>query len=802
MKILLLTQEPPLDEEHVASGNAIRTRQLHNALTSRGLSIVQAWLSRESGVTGRSRPATSFRNQDELRGIVLRNRPDVIIAGYWELISLLPHDGLPPVVLDFVAPRPLEELFEVPERVQQSLRRLRSNLARCDLVMVGNDAQATLLTYPLLEAGFDVRDRLPVITVPLGAEAVGPGDREAPQSTWTLVSGGVDWPWRGGGPFASTLQELAADRSLPIEVVHLGSSGNGSSAGDGIRHLDLMPYKAFCQFLLSTCHIGLELSQWNIERSYSQSFRSMEFLRHGLPVICNDYLPIAGKIKDFDAGWVVSEPEALKPLLIRITEAPENWLRKSENARTLVAAEFQADASTAPLLDWLEQPAPALRLEGNGSERRSDPVLGVPPIRTRLGNQAALVKRVMLGKLIGRPRENGVIMVTRGDLFPTDHGAAVRTVATARALARTGTPVAIVTDDRRHWYEAVGDSFSSRPYPPWTRLLAKPAWLTKLLHYSKDIPIDNGFLYLPLTDSSFYWRILAVLRTMPCRILQAEFPAYAAPCLKVRRSMDVKVVLVEHNVEYLRLKDQVSNLSRDQFNALKAIETRLCQDADAVVCVSDNDRQELHDAGVRAEQLHTIAHGVDLESFSKARPEDIRSGRDIPASSPLLAYHGTFSYAPNLDALKILADRILPDLERKGIEAHVIAVGKNPPVASPHRRIHLIGSVPDLAPWLKGCDIAVVPLTDGGGTRMKIIDCFAAELPVVTTSKGIEGIPAVAGKHAEFVDDWDGFAQTVADLLEDPQRRALLVRNARALAETMSWTSVAEHYQRLYGALH
>ena len=47
---------------------------------------------------------------------------------------------------------------------------------------------------------------------------------------------------------------------------------------------------------------------------------------------------------------------------------------------------------------------------------------------------------------------DGIVLVSRGDLFPADHGAAVKIVETARGLSRNGRPVALVTDDRRYWW--------------------------------------------------------------------------------------------------------------------------------------------------------------------------------------------------------------------------------------------------------------------------------------------------------------------------------------------------------------
>ena len=265
--------------------------------------------------------------------------------------------------------------------------------------------------------------------------------------------------------------------------------------------------------------------------------------------------------------------------------------------------------------------------------------------------------------------------------------------------------------------------------------------------------------------------------------------------------MDCKVVLVEHNVEYERIRSQVSELQDRQYDNLRLIEISLCNDSDAVVCVSENDRQKLAEDGVDPERLHTISHGVDLKLYDTEAVTDVRERFDIGKSDPILVYHGIFSYPPNQQALKTFAEILLPGLEARGINAHVLAVGKHPPPLSPHERIHLTGVVEEVAPWLKACDLAVIPLSDGGGTRMKIIDCFAARLPVISTSKGIEGIPVIEGQHALIIDEWEAFIEGIARLWKNPELSGTLAANGRKLADSLDWNNAAKKYAAIYSTI-
>ena len=811
MKILFIAQEPPLFSDGVVSGNAVRARQITQALTAASHEVVQVWLSKDHK-DGKG----AFCNRDELQGILMKQAPDAIIVSYWELLGLLPYDLQQAVILDYVAPRSLEEMYESPETVRSSMRRFRLNLRRCDAVMVGNRSQRGLLLNTMIEAGFDLRESNPVLIVPLGAETVGPPRSDPGKNGWLLVAGGVNWPWRKSAPYTAEIERIANEMRPELRLLLFGGRyrwhGNGSgtklpdpliaeSEDSAVSHRKLESYRHFSNYLTEHAHIGVELAEWNVERQYSQSFRSLEFLRHGLPLICNSYLPIARLIKEYDAGWTVDEPASLASLLPEIVSRHGEWQKKSENALQLVSEVLRPEQSVQALLDWLETASKATRLAEISVPAEGKPVLGVPPPGQRLKRQFKLIRQVLMGRIYGRKKGSGVLLVTRSDLFPPDHGAAVRTVETARALSRCGLQVGIVTEERKFWYRFNQGTQEQVKFPWWVKMLSLPAPLIKLLHYSKDIPFSNSFLYMPLSDRSFQWRIIAAAKQVHPGVLQAEFPAYALPCIRLRKAMDCNVVLVEHNVEYDRIRIQVDELTQPQYENLKSIEISLCNDSDAVVCVSDNDRQKLEREGVSPELTHTIPHGVDLGQYDELPAENVRARFDISEQEPVLVYHGTFSYPPNREALRVFAEILLPALERRGLKAHLLAVGKHPPEISPHPRIHLTGSVDRVAPWLKAADLAVIPLTDGGGTRMKIVDCFAASLPVISTSKGIEGIPVVPGQHALVIDDWESMVGAICACWEDAAKAQALAREGRTLVESMDWKAIANQYIALYATL-
>jgi polysaccharide biosynthesis protein PslH len=88
-----------------------------------------------------------------------------------------------------------------------------------------------------------------------------------------------------------------------------------------------------------------------------------------------------------------------------------------------------------------------------------------------------------------------------------------------------------------------------------------------------------------------------------------------------------------------------------------------------------------------------------------------------------------------------------------------------------------------------------VPLRVGGGTRLKIYEALAMETPVVSTTVGAEGLPLQDGEELLLADEPALFADAVARILEDPDRRRELgCRAAARVRSEFGWDSVAQKF--------
>ena len=221
--------------------------------------------------------------------------------------------------------------------------------------------------------------------------------------------------------------------------------------------------------------------------------------------------------------------------------------------------------------------------------------------------------------------------------------------------------------------------------------------------------------------------------------------------------------------------------------------TAYVQWADAVLCVTEQDRRRLAEA-TGSRRLHTVPLGVEVSSLPVCDP--------APEPPPRLLFVGSFRHPPNLEAARRLIDEILPRVWRSHPQTRLDLVGAPvPPIlaeaAARDSRIQAPGFVDDLGPWFDRAWLFVAPLFEGGGIKIKILEAMGRGAPVVTTAIGAEGIDE-SGQACILSPDVDGFAAAVTALLDQAASRQDLGRRARTwIEERYDWTRIVEELTRV-----
>lgn len=229
---------------------------------------------------------------------------------------------------------------------------------------------------------------------------------------------------------------------------------------------------------------------------------------------------------------------------------------------------------------------------------------------------------------------------------------------------------------------------------------------------------------------------------------------------------------------------------------LDRMERRAARRADLLMTVSTQEQEHFRRVG--AARVEVVPNGVDCDRYAGLPLAD-RTG------PPLVLYIGTMSWRSNAAAAIYLAASVMPAIRERVPGARLRIVGRDPlpEVRELARDAHVevTGTVPDVIPHLAEAHALAVPLESGGGTRLKILEAFAAGLPVVSTPVGAEGIDAVPDRHL-VVTERTEFADALAAVLVDPARARAMATAARALVlERYDWTAVGERAARAIEAV-
>jgi sugar transferase (PEP-CTERM/EpsH1 system associated) len=314
---------------------------------------------------------------------------------------------------------------------------------------------------------------------------------------------------------------------------------------------------------------------------------------------------------------------------------------------------------------------------------------------------------------------------------------------------------------------------------------------------------------LRLETPAMHSRLAELLRGEHHDVLQIEGIEMAPYATQLAPAGRPQLVFDDHNAEYVLQKRAFTTDARlprrwiaaayslIQWQKLARYERRVCRAADAVVAVSETDRQALRQL-VPGLEVTVVPNGVDLDFY---RPGCTDPLPDLRLHS--LVFTGKMDFRPNVDAVLWFANEVLPLITASIPDARFYAVGQSPhPRLSPlagRPDVVITGRVPDTRPYIAGAGVYVIPLRIGGGTRLKVLEAMAMGQGIVSTRLGCDGFPFEDGREVLFADDPPAFAEAVVRLLQHQEQAAALGRAARAYVEAhYGWEAIVPRMEALY----
>ena len=378
-------------------------------------------------------------------------------------------------------------------------------------------------------------------------------------------------------------------------------------------------------------------------------------------------------------------------------------------------------------------------------------------------------------------------------LHPTTRGGQIRTLEMLRQLHKRHEVHYIAFNDPA-FPEGLARSteYSTHSYPVSHQVVSKssPLFAAQLLQgLISELPV-----------AGLRYRSKLMKQTIDLVTSQHRFDAkvcdFLFPSVNIGNLADW--TLFQHNVESVIWERHAQSGRTRAHRAYFAMQAKkmlqweqlVCRSVGNLVAVSETDAALMESRFVLP-SVSWVPTGVDTQYFE--RPTVAEKKFD-------LVFVGSMDWMPNIDGIRWFLNEVFPLIRKAKPDCSLAIVGRNPPnaiveAAKPHQAL-VTGTVPDVRPYLWQSLLSIVPLRIGGGTRLKIFEAMAAGVPVVSTTIGVEGLPATDGLDICIGDTPAKFASECLKLLDSQGLREKVRDRALGMVvRDFSWGQVTSRFE-------
>jgi GT2 family glycosyltransferase/glycosyltransferase involved in cell wall biosynthesis len=384
--------------------------------------------------------------------------------------------------------------------------------------------------------------------------------------------------------------------------------------------------------------------------------------------------------------------------------------------------------------------------------------------------------RDRFAKLERSPERLRVLFVSPYPICPPVHGGGVFMYQTLREMVRLAEVHVLELLD---WPSQAQDNEELRAF------CASAEWLVRPSGRPKGMGSLEPFAVREFANDDLEWMIHRDLYRRQIDVLQLEYTPMAQYRGEFRR---IATALFEHDVYFQSIGRGLGHMvgildeAKARIEYLRALryEIGVLPGFDQVQVCTPANRDYL--LGFRPELAARMRAGLRA-GIDTVRYEFRPRGRE-----PLtMLFLGSFRHDPNRVAVDWFVRHVLPLVVAQEPSAQFVVAGSDPPpehtYADHAAHLTMLGYVDDIRDVLARYAVFVCPILSGSGVRVKLLEAFAAGIPVVSTKVGAEGLGVKDGQFCALADDPAGFADRVIGMLRDPERAAEMAERARAEVE-------------------
>ena len=386
-----------------------------------------------------------------------------------------------------------------------------------------------------------------------------------------------------------------------------------------------------------------------------------------------------------------------------------------------------------------------------------------------------------------------VLFVSPYPICPPIHGGGVFMYQTVRELARLCELHVIVLLDYAHERKA---------HDELDAMCASSEYIVRMEGRQKAFGSTEPHAVREFRNADLAWLIHRQILTKQIDVLQLEYTVLGQYAGGYHR---IPSILFEHDVYFQSIARRLPFITntveklQSRWEYLRALryELKMLPKPDRIqVCSRDN-------KDYIASFLPQIKHRID-DGYRAGIETSLYDFSPRGREPFTLLFLGSFRHLPNQEALTWFLREVFPKVRAEEPRARLVIIGADPP--QPHSlpesdAIDLIGFVEDVREPLKKYALFICPILSGSGVRVKLLEAFAAGIPVVSTRLGAEGLADRDGDLCALADDAALFAEHVVKLLRDPETAAQMAGRARAnVVETRDMRKMTERLVECYRA--
>lgn len=378
-------------------------------------------------------------------------------------------------------------------------------------------------------------------------------------------------------------------------------------------------------------------------------------------------------------------------------------------------------------------------------------------------------------------------------LHPVDKGGRIRTFQLLRQLKKEHHVTYLTLDDGNSAYDAVekaseyADEIVTIPHK------ISPKFSIKFYYeIIKNLISRFPYAIQKYESDKMRGKVKELIEGGEFDVLVCDF---LTPAINLSAGLSIASILFQHNVEALiwrrHFETAKSRIKKGflkmQWYRMFAYEKKCSDKFDWIIAVSPDDAEIMrNDYGIQ--NVSIVSTGVDIRYFAPRK--------DVRKDKFNLVFTGSMDWLPNEDAMLWFTTEILPLVRKEIPEVSLTVVGRNPSstlekIGKNDPLIEITGRVDDVRPYMEKASIYIVPIRIGGGTRLKIFEAMAMELPVVSTVVGAEGLPLKNDEDILLRDDPQDFADAILLLLRNKElSHATAQRSAQTVRDNFDWARV------------